>query len=348
MISIIVPIYNTELYLKACLDSICSQTYSDLEIILVDDDSTDISYEICSEYAKKDSRIQVFRKPNGGPSDTRNYGIERACGEYIMFFDSDDYAEPRLCEKLLNAIISDGTDLAICGYYNVATASTTERRLFPEARVFRKDDFRNEILVSTLGLVGSQLRNPEKLDKLTPVWARLYRREIILERDIRFIDLKKVPSECLLFNFEYCLNAVSASYVDEALYYYRRNTGFSQTKPYRVDLWSRWSYWIGYMDELLASLDRPVDLTAAYYSRLCCAVIPLGGNAMKLPTRRERLAEMKRFLSHDAFSEGFAVFDDSQCPFYWRLFFYSAKKRYVRLFYLLTWSMRKILSFRKK
>lgn len=348
MISIIVPIYNAERFLDACLDSIIYQTYTDLEILLVDDGSTDSSYEICKEYADKDRRIQVFQKPNGGPSDTRNYGIERASGEYLMFFDSDDYADPMLCEKLLSTIERDESDFAFCGYYNVATARTTRRRLFSESRVFRDDDFRREILVPTLGPIGDKLRNPAKLDKLTPVWARIYRRDIILQNNLQFIDLKKVPSECLLFNFEYCLHAASASYAEDALYYYRRNTDVSQTKHYRVDLWGRWSFWIEYIKELLLTLGNPDDLTAAYNSRLCSAVIPLGGNAMKLPTRRERLDEMRRFLQHDAFRESFAVFDDSNCPFYWRLFFYAARKRRVHLFYLLTWSMRKILSFRKK
>ena len=348
LISIIVPIYNAERFLEECLESICRQTCKDLEILLIDDGSADSSPQICERFAEKDSRVRFFQKENGGPSDTRNYGIERASGDYIMFFDSDDYAEPTLCEKLLQAIESAKADFAMCGYYNVATARTTQRLLFEGSREFRDKSYREDILVPTLGLVGKGLKNSEKLDKLTSVWARLYRRDIIVNYNIRYIDLKKVPSECLLFNLNYCLHAGSAVYVNEPLYYYRRNTGVSQTKHYRENLWSRWSYWIDYMKRLLASLGDPGDLTDAYYSRLCCAVIPLGGNAMKRATRRERLDEMKSFLKHDAFREGFAVFDYSNCPVYWRLFFYSAKKCRVRVFYFLTWAMRKILDFRKK
>ena len=348
MISIIVPVYNTEKYLEECLDSICRQTYRDIEILLINDSSTDGSLAICESYAAGDSRISVYSKPNSGPSDTRNYGLDRAKGEYVMFFDSDDYAEPGLCEKLLSAMEADGTDLAMCGNYNVATARTSRRRLFDGNKAFFGDEYRDEILVPTLGPVGKRLRNPDKLDKLTPIWARLYRRDIIADNSIRFIDLKKIPSECVLFNLEYSLRAGSASYVDEALYYYRRNTGISQTKPYREGLWEKWSNWTVYMKSLLESQGSPDDLFEAYRSRLCCAVIPLGGNAMKKPTRRERLAEMRYFLGQDALREAFDGFDCGSSPFYWRLFFYSAKKRRARLFYILTWSMRKILSLRKK
>ena len=160
MISIIVPIYNAERFLEECLESICRQTCKDLEILLIDDGSADSSPQICERFAEKDSRVRFFQKENGGPSDTRNYGIERASGDYIMFFDSDDYAEPTLCEKLLQAIESAKADFAMCGYYNVATARTTQRLLFEGSREFRDKSYREDILVHTLGLVGKGLKNP--------------------------------------------------------------------------------------------------------------------------------------------------------------------------------------------
>ena len=348
MISIIVPIYNAELYLSECLDSICSQTYHDLEILLIDDGSTDSSLKICREYAARDKRIQVFQKANGGPSDTRNYGMDRAGGEYIMFFDSDDYAKPDLCEKLVSAMESDATDFVLCGNFNVAASRVTQRLPFQQAQTFFGDDYYRQITVATLGLTGALLHHPEKNDRLTPVWARLYRREIIAANHIRYIDLNKVPSECLLFNFEYCLHARSASYVHEALYYYRRDTVHSETKSYRKRLWDKWCYWSDYMQALLASNGSPQELTAAYNSRLCCSVITLGGNAMRLPTLRERLNEMRGYLNSEVLKKAFAGFDYSNCPVHWRLFFFSAKKRYIHLYYFMRWSMTKILNYRKK
>ena len=101
LISVIVPIYNVEEYLNECVDSILNQTYKNLEIILVDDGSTDKSGIICDDYAKIDSRIKVIHKKNGGLSDARNVGIDRALGEFIIFIDSDDYIDHSMCEILL-------------------------------------------------------------------------------------------------------------------------------------------------------------------------------------------------------------------------------------------------------
>ena len=104
LISIIVPVYNIEEYLPRCVESILKQTYSNLELILVDDGSTDTSGAICDEYAKKDQRIRVIHKKNGGSSSARNEGIKIALGEYLGFVDSDDYIEPQMYEKMVRAI----------------------------------------------------------------------------------------------------------------------------------------------------------------------------------------------------------------------------------------------------
>jgi glycosyltransferase involved in cell wall biosynthesis len=118
-VSIVVPVYNMEDYLKKCVDSICRQTYSNLEIILVDDGSTDSSPELCDEYQKRDARIKVIHKKNEGLSCARNDGIDSATGEYLMFADSDDWLEPDMVEYMYTNIKKSGVRLAICGYYTV-------------------------------------------------------------------------------------------------------------------------------------------------------------------------------------------------------------------------------------
>lgn len=116
-ISTIVPVYNVEKYLTKCIDSIINQTYKDLEIILVDDGSTDNSGQICDQYAKKDNRIKVIHKENGGLSDARNVGIKNSTGEYLSFIDSDDYIDKDMIECLYNAITNTNSDIAVCGKY---------------------------------------------------------------------------------------------------------------------------------------------------------------------------------------------------------------------------------------
>ncbi len=116
LISVIVPVYNVESYLEKCVDSIRNQTYKNLEIILVDDGATDNSGVLCDKIAKKDDRIKVYHKENGGLSDARNYGVKKATGEFIGFVDSDDYIDREMYEKLFEAISRENADVAECNF----------------------------------------------------------------------------------------------------------------------------------------------------------------------------------------------------------------------------------------
>lgn len=120
IVSIIIPIYNSEKNIKKCLESIINQTYTNLEIILIDDGSTDNSIEICQEY--KDDRIKIYKEKNSGPSTARNLGLKQCNGKYIVFVDSDDYIEKNMIEIMLQKIKSDDYDICICGYYLVSNS----------------------------------------------------------------------------------------------------------------------------------------------------------------------------------------------------------------------------------
>lgn len=121
LISVIVPVYNTKAYLKKCITSIIGSTYENLQIILIDDGSTDDSSGICDYFSAKDSRIEVLHKRNGGASSARNLGLEKARGEYIVFVDSDDYIDSKLIENLYNASIRYNADYVVCGFSTVDT-----------------------------------------------------------------------------------------------------------------------------------------------------------------------------------------------------------------------------------
>ena len=134
LISVIVPVYNVEQYLKKCVDSIVNQTYKNLEIILVDDGATDSSGEICDELEKLDNRIKVYHKENGGLSDARNYGVERATGSYVGFVDSDDYIDAEMYEKLYDAITKEAADVAEC---NLKIVYPERVELFTDKRYYQ-------------------------------------------------------------------------------------------------------------------------------------------------------------------------------------------------------------------
>lgn len=166
IISIIIPIYNVEKYIHRCVDSVISQTYQNLEIILVDDGSPDNCGKICDEYAMKDNRIKVIHKENGGLSDARNYGIDSATGEWLFFLDSDDWIHPQTIEKLYDAAMKNNVSVSLCTYFKsdsdwCGVDTTVEAEVW-----FPKDLYINKYIISTVA------------------WAKLYRRECF--KDIRY------------------------------------------------------------------------------------------------------------------------------------------------------------------
>ena len=209
LISIIVPVYNAEQYLEKCVNSIINQTYTNLEIILVDDGSPDNCGTICDEWAKKDSRIKVIHEKNSGQSIARNAGLDNATGEYVGFIDSDDTVEPEMFEDLYNAI--DGVDLAICGHSlvyedKVESVSTGNIIELDKEGLWRE--------------VFGKLNNA--------VWNKLFKRELI--NDLRF-DLRFAHGEDLIFNLLYLEGAKTGRLVDKALYnYYKRNDSITTGK----------------------------------------------------------------------------------------------------------------------
>lgn len=128
-VSIIVPVYKAEKYLNRCVDSILAQTFTDWELLLIDDGSPDRSGEICDEYAKKDFRIRVIHKENGGVSSARQRGLDEAVGEYTIHVDSDDWVEPNMLEELYKKAKQDDADIVICDYFNnIGTKQTICRQ----------------------------------------------------------------------------------------------------------------------------------------------------------------------------------------------------------------------------
>ena len=175
-ISVVVPVYNVEQYLEKCVNSIINQTYKNLEIILVDDGATDNSGEMCDELAKLDDRISVYHKENGGLSDARNYGVERATGEYIGFVDSDDYIDAEMYEKLYEAIKKEDADVAEC---NLKIIYPNRVELFTEQNYYNvctKREYLEEYLTikKVFGSVWTKLIKSDIAKKLVFSQGKLY------------------------------------------------------------------------------------------------------------------------------------------------------------------------------
>ena len=202
LISVIIPVYKVEKYLEKCIESIIKQTYTNLQIILVDDGSPDNCGKICDEYAKKDSRIEVIHKINGGLSDARNVGINRANGRYIGFVDSDDYIKEDMYEKLINLIKEYNADVSICNLYDVIDGKEYVRNKDNGIHEYSRIDILKEILLD---------KNIQSY-----AWNKLYKKELFDE--IKYpIGKKYEDIGTTFYLFEKCNKIVVTS---EPEYYY--------------------------------------------------------------------------------------------------------------------------------
>lgn len=230
-VSIIVPVYQVEKYIRQCVDSILAQTFTDFELILVDDGSKDRSGEICDEYAGMDERVKVIHKENGGAAESRNTGMDQAAGNYYMFVDSDDYLAPEMLECLYNVILKQNADIVACNYRYCFEDNT-------------ENDFSTDYGSETIAAkeVFYFRKNERNYGFWTVVWNKLYRKEIFDK--IRFRTGKYFEDEYFA-NDIYQLD-IRIVIVPECLYYYRQH-GSSTMKTKKF---------IKYMDLLEALQER--------------------------------------------------------------------------------------------
>lgn len=235
MVSVIVPVYNSENYLVRCINSILSQTYTNFELILIDDGSTDSSGEICDQYLS-DNRVRVIHKQNEGVSSARNMGMCEAVGEYMVFVDSDDYVE----EDYLEKIITCGEyDFVTC-YYMVDNSDSFVSVPFED-----KEYATNDILDFI----------EENYKKLTYPVCRRYRSEIIKENRLQF-NVEINYSEDLLFNLQYLSYVKSARTISASLYHYEKHEG---SLSYRIIEWQDLNFTINMLGSAVEILYKGRD-----------------------------------------------------------------------------------------
>jgi glycosyltransferase involved in cell wall biosynthesis len=229
-ISIIVPIYNVEQYLLKCLDSILAQTYSDFELILVNDGSKDNSGRICEEFSHKDKRIKVFHKANGGVSSARNIGINIANGDYLAFVDPDDTLEPNMYETLIQAAEKYNVDIVVCPIriINLLTNKISVSKIWKNVNYpINKREIETQLIPSII---------VDKNYSMVSIFNKLYKRSIFDNPKIRF-DEKKHHSEDARLNFTLISLINNLLYVDQPLYNYYIHKRDSLGQIFREDLY---------------------------------------------------------------------------------------------------------------
>ena len=217
LISVIVPAYNAKDYLKECLDSICNQSYKNLEIICINDGSTDNSEEIMRDYAKKDSRIKILSQHNQGISISRNNGIERAQGEYIFFLDSDDTIEPNAIETLYKRAHQTQADIVICNLNKVTPSDENKEKY----QIWKRIDSKGKIHIQEDMPLTFDTQDISEYIYITPcyAWNKLYKTEFLKKHEIRFVP--HIIYEDIIYLTDIILSNPQMSYCSEALYNYR-------------------------------------------------------------------------------------------------------------------------------
>lgn len=204
-VSLIIPIYNVESFLEKCLDSVQAQTYKDLEVILVNDGSTDNSPKIINKYVAANSNFKAYTIENSGQGGARNYGIEKAEGEYIAFMDSDDYIAPNCIERLTETAIKENSDIVVCNCYDVRE----------DGSVIEKSE--NNVN----NITTSAFEKPQVLFNRVAPWGKLFKKSVF--GNLRFAtrvwyeDMRLIP--------KLYLNAEKITYIDDPLFYYVQRGG---------------------------------------------------------------------------------------------------------------------------
>lgn len=214
VVSIVVPVYKAADYLTQCVDSILRQSFINFELLLVDDGSPDNCPAMCDEYGKKDSRVQVIHKENGGVSSARNLGIEQAVGQYIVFVDSDDYVDVDYLSNMLNAtheVYKDEKRELVISDYQVFSENGLEERNYPTT-------FCAELVPG--GITTEQFRALVFEFRIFPPYCKLYRRDVIEEKQLRFNTQLK-SAEDFDFNSRYMEMVDRVCYISDTQYHYR-------------------------------------------------------------------------------------------------------------------------------
>lgn len=320
-VSIIVPVYNAEKYLQECVESVLCQTLSDIELILVDDGSTDSSPALCDQYAAQDRRVKVIHKPNGRAASARNAGLRAASGEYVAFVDADDWISPDMYEKMLQT----NADVTLCDYVRFQG----EKQLpFTQPNVaagfYNKAQIREKIYPH---LVMDGLEYPITISN----WALLIRREVIVKKCLSYREDIRI-SEDAPFGSEVLYCADSFAYLKgEQLYHYRMTEG-SASRTYQPWWWDS-SLKINEETENFFTKCADYDFTQQIKSNMFYLARAEIYYIMANPklSRKEQNNKIKAVMNHPRVIRMMKEFDVGPYPIQFKLLYWSIRYRSVAL-----------------
>ena len=338
-VSIIVPVYNAEKYLERCINSLKNQTLDDIEIILVDDSSTDSSLDILKKMAEEDSRIKVISKPNEGAGYARNAALKIATGEYIGFLDSDDFVEPEMFKTLYEKAIKYNSELIMSGVLFVDGNMFCQKGEVERKTYFDKDthfESEEELKKLRMGIAGASPDDEDDSKYGMSIWKNLFKTEIIKKNNITFKSEREMLSEDALFMIDYisCIN--KATGINEAFYNYCRNEA-SISKSYKKDRFEKSLVFVNEVEKRFKKDIKPEEYQIYIYRfwQAMCRVI-CSQEIMYAEDNKIKYCELKKRLkavcTHPLSVKALKEYPLGTLPLKQRVFAYGMK---FRLYFLL-------------
>lgn len=342
-VSVIIPVYNAKAYLEKCVSTITKQTYKDIEILLIDDGSTDGSAQLCDMLAAQDTRIRVFHKPNGGVHSARNLGIEKATGEYVMMVDSDDWIDLDTIAYLVQRLEDGDADVIRFNYVREFEGNSIKKEnTFLKETVFLGEECK-QICRQTVGLCGTEMRHPESLNFLSSVWANIYRRSLICDNGLQFSSMDEIGSfEDGLFNIMCFAKMKKFEFVDKCFYHYRKTNTGALTSNYHTDYLKKRLVLYQKIQSAIASEVDPA-FEEAYLNRIAMGVMEMGLNAL-LNTEggSAKYREICEILHDPLHKKAEKQLLLSYFPIHWKVYYGFVKTHFTPGVYVMTKLIQKL------
>ena len=331
LVTVIIPVYNVEKYLRQCLDSVINQTLREMEIILVNDGSTDSSLEICKEYRNHDDRIILIDQQNAGLAAARQAGLNIAKGEYIGFVDSDDYLEPDMYEKMFAAAAKTSAEIVFCNVYR--NESKKEKAYLPTGFYTRAD---MEKSIFPRLLAGFDENGRENTIRWCN-WLRIYKKELIDRNNIRF-DTRFRRCQDLPFTFECTIHANSYYYLGEEYLYHNRMNYESLSKGYTKNMWGLIKPLILYLNDIVDcykeyNFKTQMNNRAALFIIDCCENENKPNNTRPF---KERIGTIKAIMTDEYAKKCVQKMNIPHIGKINKLYRFCFKYKFASLFYLIS------------
>lgn len=326
LVSIIVPIYNVEKYLEQCIDSLINQTYREVEIILVNDGSQDSSGRICDSYAKKDLRVHVIHKSNGGLSSSRKVGINAASGDFLMIVDGDDWIDVNTIQECVNCIKRDSElQCVLFSYVKEYPEKSIPVKVMESSELFVDDQAEDKIYRRLFGLANEELNHPERMHNIESCCMKLYHKDLV--GNGRFFDTKVVgSSEDALFNMYALYGIKKAYYLDKHFYHYRKLPE-SLTNSFRPKLVEQWTKLFEIMDKIIEEKELGGKYKCALQNRIALSIFGIGINELKNSQIRfyNHIKNIRKYINNPQYVKAIHQLDISKMPITWKVFLLSCR-----------------------